>query len=215
MTATITKAPKTQLGPRERVKSAADVERALEELSLMESTEEAVNARVKQRCDLVKGEESKRLFVMVGDKEVAFADRREHLESRIREYMVECGESFFPEGMKTRVFTHGEISSKVQPERVAYIDGATPTSVLERIEKKTGLVGKILEILQSLKLFSVPLGKLIKCEPKLDLNAAKSALKSGELKESEFRSLGLAVERPAEKLYIKPAKYLVQSESAA
>ena len=217
MTATKTAsdtAPERQLGTRERVKSPDDVDRVLEELAFIESIEKTCNARTTQRCSLIKQEEAKRLFLKVGEKEVSFADRREQLESKITEYVIELGESFFPPGMKTRAFTFGEISSKVQPEKVAYIDGATPKTVMERIEKKTGLIAKILEFLDKLKIFGVPLARLVKVEPALDLNAAKAALKNGEIKEGEFRSLGIEVVRPPEKLYIKPYEYFVQSEGS-
>lgn len=208
----IDKPPKRMLGLREKVKSPEDVDRALETLAYMASKQKTADARVDARCRLVKAEESKNLSIKIGEKEMPFADLRELLEGKIAEYVLEHRENFFPPNMKTRVFTYGKVSSKVQPERVEYLDGGSPDSVMERIEKKSGVLAKIFAVLDKLRLFDLPLVRLVTVKASLNLNAVKAAVKSNEIRPDELKSIGIEIVRPEEKLAIEPTEYFVQSE---
>lgn len=198
------------------VSSLADVDRALAELSWLDSREATVNAACEARCGLLRIEAAGKLRIKAVDDEagesIAFADRRAVLETAIREYCEAEKETLLESSDKKSLdLTHGKIGWKSTQLTIGPVKGSDAGGVLKVIDKACDLAKKIVALLGRVKFAGVPLGSLIKLNPSLSMTAIKQAHEQKKLTPATLKKLGLEVHEPTDKFYHDVAKWPVAS----
>lgn len=195
-----------------KLKSLDDVDQALHELSWLEHEDARRNAICKQELDQVKVKQADRFTVQIDGELMPLAQRRQFLEEQIAAWCDKYLATHLPDGKKSMAIAHGEVGYRAQPLSVGLGEGVTEDSVMDKLDRKTNYKEHILNLFN--KIFGRHmLGWFVTIEAKLSKSKIVAAFKEQRVDEKTLSGLGLIVNRPEDKLYIKPARYQVDANA--
>jgi hypothetical protein len=212
--------PDEVLGVEPNPQSDAEFARGVSELAWIRSFRKTQEGLLQQRIALLKAEYEQKYFVTIelddgSTKRVAFADREQALESKLLAYAkAHKGDGFFPTGKQTRELTHGIVAWKDGTLGVRTREGETDKTVLEKIDAKTGLVKKLVELLADLVLGrGVRAETLVRVAQSVNRSAILEAFKKQKLTNEQLEPYGLEVGKPQAEFWIDTTEYTLESAS--
>lgn len=195
-----------------KLKSLDDVDQALHELSWLEHEDARRNAICKQELDAVKVKQADRFTLQIEGELMPLAQRRQFLEEQIAAWCEKHLATHLPEGKKSMNIAHGELGYRAQPMSVGLAEGVKADDVLDKLDRKTSYKERITDLFN--KAFGrFMLGWFVAIKAELSMAKIISAFKEQRVDEKTLNSLGLQVNRPDDKLFIKPARYQVDANA--
>lgn len=198
---------------KKKVASPDEINRALKEISFLQSLNKSIDAQCKTEVDQVKERFQNQKTIKVSGCNLSLAERIDQLEHSITEYsLANKDELLAEESGKSRKFTHGAISwTKVSPT-VDYRANENASTVLDRVEKKCGLAMKIIDFLRKISFGKIKLVHVVTLKPSFQITTVREAFKNQILDREALKSLGLLVTKESETFAIKPAKFELKME---
>jgi len=189
------------LGKKPKLKSKADLARAVDAWASMASTRQRVDGEFDPKLKALREKKVQALTIDFDGKEIGFDEYEELLKDAIEAYVLEHRADIFEGDCKTAKFAAGTISLKAKAAALQELDGYTRKQILDEIVEEEGLKSKIVVWLKRLKL-----NRWLKLTPALDVSGITNAARSGELTADELAEYHFSFEA-GETVDIKPADY--------
>lgn len=205
--------PADRLAPKPRLKSAADVDRALAEIAWCDAFARGIEADCNRDLETIKAKHATRMVMEVGGEQVALLDRRAALVDALEAYCTKAREALLSEDKKSREFTHGSIGWRKTPAKIDYREGSDRASFLRILDGACQLVKKITAIVEkAFPLRRLPASTFVDVKIDLSRVRTKKAVEDGTVNERELKALGLEYLPGDDEFYITVGQY-VQRES--
>jgi len=191
--------------------SRGDLDDLLQEHSYLDSLEATANAVCAAAVRMAQAACAKKLVTEVDGLEVSFADRRKAIRNAITTYVQMHHDEVFGDA-KTAKFNFGTLKLRGRPRGIAIREGLTDEDVKARLDKLSGLSGKITRWLAG-KVFAQPLAVFYRIKSEINWQALKPAVLDGRVRPRDAHALGLECSGGEDELSIDVAQWTVQSQS--
>lgn len=208
--------PATKKAPQQvyEITSRSELDVALEILARVKAQELRVQADLEAELAKLKARYQEKLFFEYAGERLPCSTVRTVLERAAIAFATEHRDQVFTGTLKTERFSHGEICARKVPAAVDYAEGETRSSVLKRLQEKTGVCKKLLRWLKELPLWRQrTASQFLKCSVDLvSCTEIKKQLDAGELDAKDLEQAGYVVTEEREAISVKAYEHVVRAE---
>lgn len=189
-----------------KLKTLADVDEALHELSWLGHQHQATQASIQQELAALKTNRQDRFDIVINGKSITLTERMQQVQSALQTWCDGALDEHLVEPKKSLDMAHGRVGKRTLPLTIECSEGMKPNDVFDKLDRKVGFREKLTEIANKI-IGKFTLGMFIEFKPALSMVSLRNAFKADRINAKTLNSYGLSVRKESEQTFFEPAQY--------